>query len=103
MLAHQGWTRGRTRRAAAALWALFAMTTMLVALAVALNAGWLSTARLELQTATDAAALAASEQLVSDAWLRQGKPGVATLLQEAADAARDYAAMNRVLGRPLVL
>jgi hypothetical protein len=100
MLARHGRSR---RRAAAAIWALVAMTTMLMALALSLNAGWLATARQELGSASDAAALAGANELMSDAWLRQGKPGVATLLQEARDSARAFGARNRVLGQPLEL
>ncbi|MFO0845112.1 MAG: pilus assembly protein TadG-related protein [Gemmataceae bacterium] len=102
MLARQGRLRHR-RRGSAAVWTLVAMTTMLTALALALNAGWLSAARQELTTAADAAALAAANELLNDAWLRQGKPGVAALLQDARAAAAAFAAKNRVLGRSLGL
>jgi hypothetical protein len=91
------------RPAAAAIWALFALTTMLAALALALNAGWLATGSQELRNSADAAALAAAGELVSDEWLRQGRPGVAELLARARESARDYAAANRTLGRPALL
>lgn len=105
MYAHQGsiQERGRRRRAAAALWALFALTTMLVALAVAVNAAWLGNLTQEMRSTADSAALAAAEELMSDEWLRTGQPGIAALLEQSRERAAEYAALNRVLGRPLLL
>jgi hypothetical protein len=76
---------------------------MLSALALAVNAGWLSTAAAELRAAADAAALAAAGEVVSDEWLRLGQPGDAATLQAAGDRAREFAALNRVLGQPVDL
>jgi hypothetical protein len=104
MLARQGSMRQRKgRQAAASIWALVTLTTMLVALAVAVNAAWLGTATQEMRTAADAAGLAAADELVDDAWLQTGQPGVAALLQAARNRAVEYAALNRVLGTPQLL
>lgn len=105
MLARQGSMTAQAgrRRAGVTLWALFSLTTMLVALALAVNTSWLSTATQELRSATDAASLAAARELVSDEWLKPGRPGIASLLADARVRAARYAALNRVLGQPLQL
>ena len=99
---------GRTAAAArregwVSLWALLVLTTLLTALSLAVNAGWLSAGRQELQSAADAAALAGAGRLVSDEWLRQGRPGVPALLDAARVEARDFARLNRALGRSVEL
>lgn len=101
MLLRQGRQVGR--RAASSLWALFSLPVLLVALALALNAGWFGLARQELTRGADAAALAATGELVSDEWLRLGGPGIGDLLARAKQRAIDLAALNRVLGRALQL
>jgi hypothetical protein len=82
---------------------LLALTVLLAALAVAVNAAWLGTARLDLQSAADAASLAGAGRLVSNQWLRKGQPGVPALLDSARATARDYAALNRALGQSVQL
>jgi hypothetical protein len=79
------------------------MTTLLAALALALNAGWLGTARLESQATADAAALAAVARLIDDDWLRTDTVDRSALLGAARVTADEYAARNRVLARPIVL
>src|SRR5262245_56251373 len=93
----------RRRRAWVSLWVLLSLTVMLAALALALNAGWLTTAAQELRGAADAAGLAAAGELVSDEWLRQGSPALAGVLQNGREAAVEFARANLVLGRRLAL
>ncbi|MFQ3651551.1 MAG: hypothetical protein SNJ75_14585 [Gemmataceae bacterium] len=83
--------------------ALVLMTVLLAAMALAINAGWLGTARLDCQTAADAAALAATARLIDDEWLRQPAASQADLLLAVRLQAQEYALRNRVLGRPLTL
>ena len=83
--------------------ALVLMTVLLAAMALAINAGWLATARLDSQTTADAAALAAAGRLIDDDWLRSPPPSREDLLLAARQQAGEYALRNRVLGRPLSL
>ena len=94
--------RGR-RGGWVSLAALLLLTFLLAAMALAINAGWLATARLDCQTSADAAALAASARLIDDEWLRQPAPSRADLLLAVRQQAQEYALRNRVLGRPLAL
>ncbi len=103
MLVSQGRTVRSRRKAAAAIWALLTLTTMLTALALALNTGWLCLARQELSNAADASALAGVHRLIDDAWLRDGKPGIFALLDRVNETAGEFAARNRVLGQPVQL
>jgi hypothetical protein len=79
------------------------MTVLLAAMALAINAGWLGTARLDTQTTADASALAATGRLIDDDWLRNPAPSREDLLLAARQQAAEYALRNRVLGRPLSL
>ena len=83
--------------------ALVLMTVLLAAMALAINAGWLGTARLDCQTTADAAVLAATARLIDDDWLRQPAPSRADLLLAVRQQAEEYAQRNRILGRPLSL
>lgn len=93
----------RRRPAFAAVWLLVALLVLLVAMAVAINAGWLGHAHQQLHTAADAAALAAARELVSDEWLRAPPNQLTSLLTNASARASEYAGLNPVLGQPLAL
>lgn len=97
-------TRSHRRRGVATLWLLLALSIALLATsALAINQALLWTVRAELQVNADAAALAATDALVSDDLLR-GAPGpLPALLQGATAEANKYAGLNLVIGRPFVL
>ncbi|NBO92735.1 MAG: hypothetical protein EBV06_10570 [Planctomycetia bacterium] len=84
------------------IYALFSLSSLLAALALAVNAGWLGTGRVELQSAADAAALAAASNLINDEWLRLGSPDADSVLTAARNASIEYAGRNRALGRVVV-
>ncbi len=97
-------TRSLPRRGIATLWVVLALSIALLGVsALAINQALLWTVRAELQVAADAAALAATEALVSDDLLR-GAPGpLPSLLQNAVTVANKYAGLNPVVGKPFVL
>jgi hypothetical protein len=79
--------------------------TLLVAmmgLALVLDRLWLESARVELTTTAEAAALAAAGQLATDERLTGWRPS-REALEPAAQAAVDIALQNRVAGQPVVL
>jgi hypothetical protein len=93
----------RARRGVVAAWTLVSLFVFLAAFALALNAAHMAACRVEMQTATDAAALASARVLVNDALLL-GQPGVMQgLIGEARREAVAYAGANPVLGETIEL
>ncbi len=80
----------------------FAILIVGMALALVFDRLWLDAARVELVTATEAAALAAANQIADDELLRL-EPDMSTLLDNARTKAAEVAASNMVAGSPLEL
>lgn len=80
----------------------FAILIVGIALALVLDRLWLDAARVELVTATEAAALAAANQMADDELLRL-EPNMSTVLDSARAKAAEVAASNMVAGSPLEL
>lgn len=91
------------RRGTIAPFVIFALTTMLGFFALAVNKSWLWSIREDLRTATDAAALAAAQELVCDDMLSGQLDRLPAVLERATVAAATYAAYNTVRSRPLEL
>jgi hypothetical protein len=79
-----------------------ALLVAMMGLALVLDRLWLESARVELTTTAEAAALAAAGKLVTDARLTP-QTSSRTLLDDAREAAIDIAAQNRVAGQPVRL
>ncbi len=94
--------RVQRREAFVAVWTLFVFLILLVALAAAVNSAWFAEGALELRRSADAAALASTQQLLSDEWLRSN-PDVAPLLEHVQHRAQEYAGFNLALGIPVQL
>jgi len=85
-----------------AVWTLFVFLILLAALAAAVNSAWFAEGALELRRAADAAALASTQQLISDEWLRSD-PEIAPLLEHVQHRAQEYAGFNLALASPVQL
>ncbi len=101
---------GRRRGAITVAWLVIFGLVLIILLAVAQQLSWRTHARVELQNADDAAAHAAACTLVNDTVL--GLPYVggtsmvddrAALIQNAFAVGEQFAALNRVVGKPLLL
>ncbi len=79
-----------------------ALLVVMLAIALVLNRLWLDNARIELQSAADAAVLSAAGALACDDRLKS-LDGMQELLPKARDAAAKIAAENHVAGEPLEL
>lgn len=79
-----------------------ALAVAMAAIALALDRAWIDTAQVELSRTTEAAALAAARELVSDDLLRPASH-VANRVAMARQAAERVAALNTVVGQPLSL
>ena len=93
----------KTRKGAATIWLLFALSALLAAFAVAINETRLWCLRTALQNAADASALAATATLVDDDLLRGNPAYLPALLQRSTAAGQQFAQLNVVQGQPLVL
>src|SRR5262249_21840195 len=93
----------RARRGTAALFLIVSSVVLFAAFALAVNHAWLSSIRVEVQTAADAAALAAAQSLVDDDTLRGSAALMPALFANATNEAAVYAAQNTVRGQPLAL
>lgn len=80
----------------------FALIVLLCALALVLDRVWLDTAKTELSTASEAAALAAAGELANDETLKS-KPDWASRIVVARRKAEAVAAANPVAGDPVAL
>jgi len=98
----RGASVGKRRRGFVAVWTLLVFLILLAALAAAINSEWFAQAALELRNAADAASLAATQQLISDEWLRSN-PDLAPVLEHSQHRALEYAGFNRALGQPVQL
>lgn len=82
---------------------LVALVVLMAALAVAVDYSFLTETRLEMQNATDAAALAAADVFVDDTTLLNSPVVQQNLITQSRQAAIDYGQFNRVGGQPLVV
>jgi hypothetical protein len=80
----------------------FAILIVGMALALVFDRLWLDAARVELVTATEAAALAAANEIADDELLRP-EGDMSTVLDNARTKAAEVAASNMVAGSPLEL
>jgi hypothetical protein len=91
------------RPGAASVYLIVAVPVLLLAIVIALNAGYLVETRTTLQNSADAAALAAALALVDDRTLG-GSPGaMPDLIAEATAEAQAYARVNPVLDEPVII
>jgi len=86
---------------------VFALGTVLALIALALNSASLSTHRVQLQAACEAAALAGAAELMDPGHLyadgSSGYPSAAQRVARARERAARFAAHNGVAGKPLLL
>jgi len=78
------------------------MILLLVMLAAAVDLGWIYLARMQLQNAADAAALAGVAQLIDEDFLT-GTPDQSDDVIACRDSAETYAGLNKAAGRHLSL
>src|SRR4051794_27815142 len=95
--------RSSRRRGSLTPFLLVAFTVLLALFALAVNHARLWTVRAELQTAADAAALAAVQVLVDDDLLRGNPQYLPALLDRSRAAAQQFAQLNGVDGRGFTL
>jgi hypothetical protein len=91
------------RRGAASIYLILSLPVLLLAIVVALNAGYLVETRTTLQNSGDAASLAAALTLVDDRVLVDGAAAMPDLLAEATAEAQKYAQLNPVLDKPVII
>jgi Flp pilus assembly protein TadG len=82
---------------------LVALTLFLAAFALAFNLSAVREAKQELRTVADAAALAATNELAHDDFLKQDASLVPAIFQQAALSAQTIAARNTFRGQPFPL
>lgn len=87
--------RAADRRGSILVLTAIMMIAMMGLLAVAVDIGYLQTARTQLQQSADAAALAAAAELIDNEALG-GNRGLTDEIQSARDYARQFASLNRV-------
>lgn len=82
---------------------LIALMVLMAALAVAIDYSFLSETRVEMQNATDAAALAGAQVFVDDTTLLNNPALALNLVNLSRQAALQYGQLNLVGGQPLAL
>src|SRR5437868_6350821 len=82
---------------------LLSLMVLAASFAIAVDYIFLWQTRAEMQSATDAASLAAAQALVDDAQLTGDSARIEKLFEDARANAVRYALMNRVLARPVQL
>jgi hypothetical protein len=82
---------------------LIALIVLMAALAVAIDYSFLAETRVEIQNATDAAALAGAAAFVDDSALFNSPAAAQNLIIQSRLEAMKYAQLNRVAGSPLLL
>jgi Flp pilus assembly protein TadG len=82
---------------------LLILIVLMGTLAIAVDYGFLSQTRVEMQNATDAAALAAAAGFVDDTTLLNSVAVAQNLMAQSRTNAIQYGQLNRVAGQPLVL
>ncbi len=82
---------------------LIALVVLMAALAVAIDYSFLSETRVEMQNATDAAALAGADIFVDDSTLFNSPVAAQNLIALSRQEALTYGQLNRVAGQPLLL
>ncbi len=82
---------------------LIALVVLMAALAVAIDYSFLAESRVEMQNATDAAALAGATTFVDDSALFNDPVAAQNLIALSRQQAMNYALLNRVAGQPLLL
>src|SRR5689334_8902689 len=89
----------RPRAGAAAPWLLFALSAFLLCIALAVTVSQLGSAKQELQTAADAAALAGVQAFVDDDLLGPDPAPLPRQMDATRAEAVRYAGENQVLGQ----
>lgn len=92
--------RKHQRRAGVAVFVMICLTMLVGFVALAVDVGYVSTARAEMQAAADAAALAGTTALLTDQRL-MGTPELVNVFTAARSAAEDFAGATPVLGSSL--
>ena len=82
---------------------LLSLMVLVASFAIAVDYIFLWQTRAEMQSATDAASLAAAQALVDDAQLTGDSAHIEKLFEDARANAVRYAQLNRVLARPVRL
>lgn len=94
--------RRRLRRASVLVQVTVSATVLLGMTAVAVDLGMLSTARTELQAATDAAALAGANRLLDNSRLKSAV-ALDTVFAAVRETTSQFAAQNKVFGQGLLV
>jgi hypothetical protein len=95
--------RRTLRRGSLTPFLLVALSLFLAAFALAFNLSAVREAKLELRTVADSAALAATNELASDDFLKEDISLVPGILQQSAQSAQRIAYQNTFRGQPFLL